>query len=710
MLRRLPLRSGFLASTLLLATGATFAWACLEPAPIEGGVRLERVWPRLSFERPVQLLGAGDGSGRVFVVEQEGVVHTVESGEDPAGTQVFLDISERVSRRGNEEGLIGFAFHPEFERNGEVYAHYSLAGDEATGILSRFHLDEKDPTRVDPDSEEVLLRQPQPWRNHNGGMIAFGPDGYLYLSLGDGGAANDPQGNGQDLSTWLGSILRIDVDRREGERPYAVPADNPFVDGPEGARPEIWAFGLRNVWRFAFDRETGELWAGDVGQNELEEVDLVVRGGNYGWRRFEAERMFDADTELALEPAIAPVSSYPRSEGISITGGAVYRGSRFPSLKGQYLYGDYVSGNLWRVSRGSGGEFVTELAARTGTSIASFGEDDDGELFVCSFDGNIYRVVPAEGSAGGFVDWPQQLSETGLFTWDDEEREARPTALLTAYEVNAPFWSDGADKGRWFVLPEGAAFGYTEEGAWEVPVGTTLVKHFRTQRGRRTRDLETRLTKRTADGWEAATYVWRGEDASLAPAGKDIRLRSRGKTSYWHAPSASECSSCHVEATGFPLGVRTAQLNRELADGRNQLVALAEAGALALPTDFAPDQAPRFVDPHDGEAGLEERARTWLDVNCAMCHQPDGPGNATIDLRLTTALEQAGLVGSAPAQGSAGAREDSLLVAAGDAARSLLVHRVRTLDEGRMPPISSGVVDEEGAALLEAWIEGLGSR
>ena len=162
MLRRLPLRSGFLASTLLLATGATFAWACLEPAPIEGGVRLERVWPRLSFERPVQLLGAGDGSGRVFVVEQEGVVHTVESGEDPAGTQVFLDISERVSRRGNEEGLIGFAFHPEFERNGEVYAHYSLAGDEATGILSRFHLDEKDPTRVDPDSEEVLLRQPQP--------------------------------------------------------------------------------------------------------------------------------------------------------------------------------------------------------------------------------------------------------------------------------------------------------------------------------------------------------------------------------------------------------------------------------------------------------------------------------------------------------------------------------------------------------------------
>jgi len=709
MTRRLPLRTALTASSLVLAAGVALAWTCLGPAPVEDGVRLERAFPRLRFERPVQLLGAGDGSGRVFVVEQAGVVRVFSNEADPASSEVFLDISERVSRRGNEEGLIGFAFHPDFARNGEVFAHYSLAGDEATGILSRFRIDQEDPSRVDPASEEVLLRQPQPWRNHNGGMIAFGPDGYLYLSLGDGGAANDPQGNGQDLSTWLGSILRIDVDRAEEGRPYAVPEDNPFVDGPEGARPEIWAFGLRNVWRFSFDRETGELWAGDVGQNTTEEVDLVVKGGNYGWRRFEAERVFDADTELALEPAIAPVSSYPRSEGISITGGVVYRGQRFPSMQGWYLYGDYVSGNLWRVTRGADGEFTTDLAARTGRSIASFGEDDEGELYVCSFDGGVYRVVPAEGEADPYAAWPERLSETGLFAWDEEQKRAAPTAQLTAYEVNAPFWSDGAEKGRWFALPEGEAFAYAEEGAWEVPVGATLVKHFRARHGRGMRDLETRLTRRTEDGWEAATYVWRGSDAVLAPEGRQFELWTSEGVQSWHAPSTSECASCHVEATGFPLGLRTPQLNRELEDGRNQLVALAEAGALMLPKGFDPAAAPRFVDPGDELEPLEERARTWLDVNCAMCHQPQGPGNAAIDLRRSTALDAAGLVGMAPAQGSAGAGEETLLAAPGDAARSLLVHRVRTLGDGRMPPIGSNAVDEEGAALLEAWIAELGS-
>jgi uncharacterized repeat protein (TIGR03806 family) len=709
MSRRLPLQSALVASSILLSAGVALALSCFgEPEAVEGGVRLERAFPRLRFERPVQLLGAGDGSGRVFVVEQAGVVRVFPNEADPERSEVFLDISERVSRRGNEEGLIGFAFHPDFARNGEVYAHYSLAGDEATGILSRFRLDGEDSSRVDPDSEEVLLRQSQPWRNHNGGMIAFGPDGYLYLSLGDGGAANDPQGNGQDLSTWLGSILRIDVDRAEEGRPYAVPADNPFVDGPEGARPEIWAFGLRNVWRFSFDRETGDLWAGDVGQNKVEEIDLIVRGGNYGWRRFEADRVFDDGTELALEPAIPPVSSYPRSEGISVTGGVVYRGQRFPSLQGQYLYGDYVSGNLWRVVHAGNGGFVTELAARTGRSIASFGEDDEGELFVCSFDGGIHRVVPAEDEADPFADWPERLSETGLFAWDEEARRARPTEALTAYEVNAPFWSDGAEKGRWFALPEGEAFGYAEEGAWEVPVGATLVKHFRARHGRGMRDLETRLTRRTEDGWEAATYVWRGSDAVLAPEGRQFELWGDDGVRSWHAPSASECASCHVEATGFPLGLRTAQLNRERGDGENQLLALAEAGALMLPRDFDPGAAPRLVDPADELEPLEDRARAWLEVNCAMCHQPAGPGNAAIDLRRTTALDAAGLVGMAPAQGPLDG-EDALLVAPGDAARSLLVHRVRTLGDGRMPPIGSNVVDEEGAALLEAWIEELGA-
>lgn len=694
------------ACSLVLAACAGIAWSCRTPEPVADGVTLERVFPRLRFDRPVQVLGAGDGSGRLFVVEQAGVVRVFEDGDDPSTSEVFLDISERVSRRGNEEGLIGFAFHPDFATNGEVFAHYSLAGEDATGVLSRFRLDAEDQSRLDPTSEEELLRQPQPWRNHNGGAIAFGPDGYLYLSFGDGGSANDPQGNGQKLETWLGALLRIDVDGAEGDRAYGIPADNPFVDGPDGARPEIYAFGFRNVWRFSFDRETGELWAGDVGQNKIEEVDLVVKGGNYGWRRFEATRMFDDETELALEPAIEPVSTYGRSEGISITGGNVYRGQRFPSLQGDYFYGDYATGNLWRVRRAEDGTYATDFVCRSGRSVASFGEDDDGELYVCSFDGGLYRVVPSNAPEDTFSDWPEKLSETGLFTWNKDDKRARPAAHLVAYEVNAPFWSDAAEKGRWIVLPEGATLGYAEDGAWEVPVGGTLVKHFRGQNGRGMRDLETRLTKRTEEGWEAATYVWRGKDAVLAPEGRQFEIRGRRGVQSWHAPSSSECATCHVDATGFPLGLRTAQLNRTLAGGANQIEAFAEAGVVALPASYVSEGAPRHVDPYDEGAPLEERARAWLDVNCAMCHQPMGPGNASIDLRYDVPLAETGLIGVAPAQGELGLAAP-LLVAPGDAARSMLLHRVQTLGDGRMPPVGSNLVDEDGVALLEEWIRSL---
>ncbi|MGK0219529.1 MAG: glucose/arabinose dehydrogenase, partial [Planctomycetota bacterium] len=361
----------------LVSLGSLASGAALQSEA--GGIQLERVFPRLRFDRPVHVTGAGDGSGRLFVVEQSGVVRVVGPGADPSTADVFLDITERVSRAGNEEGLIGFAFHPKFSENGEVYVHYSLAGPDATGILSRFTLMKDDPSRLNPESEHILLRQPQPYRNHNGGTVAFGPEGYLFLTLGDGGAADDPHGNGQNLLTLLGSILRIDVDTPGDGLPYGIPEDNPFAGDPESARAEIYAFGFRNVWRFSFDRETGELWAGDVGQNLIEEIDVVEYAGNYGWRRFEATRVFDKTTELTTEPAIGPVSTYGRTEGISITGGNVYRGQRYPSLQGAYFYGDYASGNIWRVLPSDDG-YRTDLVCRSGRSIAAFGEDDEGEL------------------------------------------------------------------------------------------------------------------------------------------------------------------------------------------------------------------------------------------------------------------------------------------------------------------------------------------
>ena len=313
-------------------------------------VGVERVYSNLRFERPVYLTGAGDDSGRIFVVEQDGVVRVFNQaqGEDTAAvknSQVFLDISDKVNRRGNEEGLFGFAFHPNFAENGQFFVHYSLKTDEirnrrpkpADNIVARYTVSQDDPNRADRDSEQVILTLPQPYANHNGGMIEFGPDGFLYITFGDGGSANDPHGNGQDLTTMLGSIVRIDVDNPSADQNYSIPDDNPFIDVPDAA-PELWAVGLRNVWRFSFDREDGRLFAADVGQNKIEEVNIIEKGGNYGWNRFEANETFNAETEMAHGEHAQPVAMYGRTWGISITGGYVYRGTNYPELQGKYFY------------------------------------------------------------------------------------------------------------------------------------------------------------------------------------------------------------------------------------------------------------------------------------------------------------------------------------------------------------------------------------
>ncbi|QDV07188.1 Quinoprotein glucose dehydrogenase B precursor [Planctomycetes bacterium Poly30] len=675
---------------------------------LDSGVDLRRFQPSLRFERPVFLTGAGDRSGRLFVVEQSGVIRVFDGRDEAREAEVFLDISEHVSRAGNEEGLLGLAFHPDYATNGEFFVHFSSTRDAddkgvARNVISRFRVDPENPRRADESSEETLLMQRQPYRNHNGGDIAFGPDGMLYASFGDGGAANDPEGNGQKLTSILGSIIRIDVDSQSDGLAYGIPADNPFVE-VEGARPEIWAIGLRNVWRFSFDLATGELFAGDVGQNKIEEVDIIVRGGNYGWNRYEANDDFAKETKLVAGEHIAPIASYPHSEGLSITGGYVYRGTKFPELRGAYFFADYVSGNLWATTRTEDGGFETALVRRTGRSISSFGEDDAGELYVTSFDGGLYQVVGSDEAEKSLEDWPALLSEAGLYS------SMQPRVLsshLIPYEVNAPFWSDGAEKARFIELPEGAQLGYREDGSWDVPVGARIVKTFDDPpAGRRksARPLETRVIKRTESGWEAATYVWngRGTEAELRPAGRQFeRYTSAGVTS-WHAPSSSECASCHVAEAGYVLGLATAQLNRGEAED-NQIARWIAAGHVAGAESFDAAGATRYCAPYGDEGSLEERARVYLDVNCAMCHRPNGPGNANIDLRFGTELANTGMIGAAPTQGSLGVK-DAKVVAPGSPASSLLLHRVETLGAGRMPTIGSNVVDRQAVNLLTCWI------
>jgi glucose/arabinose dehydrogenase len=376
------------------------------PTPGLPTVYLTPAFPRLNFARPVFLTHAGDASDRIFVVEQYGRVRVFKNEHGAAEADVFLDIRDKVQMKHNEEGLLALAFHPEYKTNGRLFLYYtpkSARGESKRNRLAEYRVSADDPNKADPASERVILDIEQKYGNHNGSTLLFGADGYLYMSHGDGGLANDPDNNAQNLGTLLGKITRIDINNKSDGREYAIPSDNPFVDQAKypGARPEIWAYGLRNVWRMSFDRLTGNLWAGDVGQNAWEEVDLIVKGGNYGWRVREGQHDFLADESVVKSTLIEPLAEYSHREGLSITGGHVYNGDKYPALDGVYFYADYATGRVWGLKYSDGKVQVNGevLAGKERTFIASFGEDEAGELYVCAFDrmdgkgGRILRVT-----------------------------------------------------------------------------------------------------------------------------------------------------------------------------------------------------------------------------------------------------------------------------------------------------------------------------
>jgi len=366
------------------------------PEPISGQLDVKPVvaFPELKYAgwepvdeqgrpqefRPVVVTHAGDGSNRLFICEQHGQIFALKPGSQDA--TLFLDIRDRVKYfdRQNEEGLLGVAFHPDYEKNGKLYVYYTLKPGQIS-IISEFQVSD-DPNKADASSERVLMRVEQPFWNHNGGTIEFGPDGYLYIGLGDGGSGNDPFGNAQNLNVLLGSILRIDVNSKSNGKEYGIPADNPFV-GQKDAQSEIYAYGFRNMWRFSFDRETGKLWCADVGQNLWEEIDIVEKGGNYGWNLKEATKQFGSKAPGNTTVA-DPIWEYDHGVGKSITGGFVYRGSKVPALKGKYLYADYVSGKLWALTYdASTGDVTNEAITSDKLPIITFGEDEAGEVYFC---------------------------------------------------------------------------------------------------------------------------------------------------------------------------------------------------------------------------------------------------------------------------------------------------------------------------------------
>ena len=388
---RMTFLPAFIAVVILAGCSAETAPESIPKSSIQT-IELAPALGGLEFKKPVALVFPEGSTATGYIVEQSGRVLSITLTDSEWMVSEFLDIEERVSDRGREEGLLGLALSPSFPSEPYIYVNYTAAGPRRT-VVSRFTANSSLPVVADPDSEQVILEVAQPYSNHNGGQLLFGPDGYLYIGFGDGGSAGDPKDNGQDPGTLLGTIVRIDVSELDSSGTYAIPDDNPLI-GMEGARPEVWAFGLRNPWRFTFDRDTGDLWAADVGQNEREEVNVILPGLNYGWNVMEGSLCYGRGnagcSSVGLE---LPVAEYGRDGGCSITGGYVYRGGRFPGLYGSYVFGDFCSGKIWSFAPDTG---QTSLLLDSGLSISTFSEDQEGEIYVVSLDGGVYALVKAE--------------------------------------------------------------------------------------------------------------------------------------------------------------------------------------------------------------------------------------------------------------------------------------------------------------------------
>ncbi len=464
---------------LLLALILLFA------GPAHAQLSVERAFPNLTFSGPIGLEHDPINEDRLYVVEQAGIVQMFTIDPDVASASEFIDIRDRISA-GGEKGLLGLAFHPDYETNGYLFVNYSTRNPHRSRV-SRFSRSTADPDVADPTSELILLEIDQPFSNHNGGGLAFGPDGYLYASFGDGGSGGDPEENGEADSTLLGAILRLDVDGggtapdcgEVGGKPatnYTVPP-NDIADGPGESCDEIYAWGLRNPWRFSFDRETGEGWIADVGQNQWEEINRMQDNGNYGWNMYEANACFDGPCDP--EGLVFPVWDYNHSLGCSVTGGYVYRGSEVPELEGRYIYGDYCSGRVWALDD-SGDEAENEQVFRFPASpfpaLTSFGEDANGELYLVRQSGQVYRFFSETLSTGGDpatggirldLDGPNPFTATTILTFELAEAGPMRIAVYDVLGREVAVLRDG---------PASAGEGTVTFGAAGLPAGLYVVR------------------------------------------------------------------------------------------------------------------------------------------------------------------------------------------------------------------------------------------
>jgi len=673
-------------------------------------IKLTQVFTNLgsAFSNPVVLLQSPVNTDRWYVLEQHsGLVKTFLSGD--SATVTALNLKSKLHTNFGESGLLGMAFHPDFANNKFVFIYYSApGGSNHESVISRFTANND--SNFDLASEVEILRIDQPYGNHNGGNISFGADGFLYIGMGDGGDADDPDDNAQNISSLLGKMLRIDVDNPASGNEYSSPADNPYVGG--NGLDEIYATGLRNPWRWSFDRLNGNLILGDVGQSAREEIDFITNGGNYGWPCFEGSLAGSNNTTTCTQQGDydAPVYEYDRDVGQSVTGGFIYRGSAMPDLYGSYIYSDYFPGAIWGLSDpGEPSQANTTLLSGgllSSTYISTFAEDAEGELYITSYlSGLVYRLDAGTDVTGNF---PELLSETGCI---DGTNPLQMAGGLVPYEINAPFWSDGVAKDRWMALPDGATINIEADHDWTFPINSVLVKNFNLN-GKR---IETRLLVRHADGnWGGYSYEWNDAetDASLLLNGKTT---VKGTQTYIY-PSSSDCFKCHTTVTNIVLGPETRQLNRDHTYAStgitaNQMATLEAIGYFTSPLGDVPANLPTLTDPADSGASLHDRARAYLYTNCSQCHRAGGPvAISDMDFNITTADVDMNVCNVNPTYSIGGA---SSIMMPGNATDSTMYRRMTCRDDvngcdpvDKMPPLGSVLVDP-GTQVVADWINSL---
>ncbi len=701
-----------------------------EPPP---PFKVVRAFPNLKFNHPL-LLARPPVGDRLFVGEQDGVLYSFVDRPD-ARAELFLDLRKEIKTVAMHPGareveaVYGLAFHPDFAKNRQCFVCYTLRGKKRGNLadgsrVSRFTVTRTDPPRIDPASEEILLTFLQ--GGHNGGDLHFGPDGMLYVSTGDAGNPNppDPFDTGQDVSDLLSSILRIDVDHKDPGRNYAVPKDNPFIH-LKGARPEVWAYGLRNPWRMSFDPATGELFVGDVGWELWESVHRVVKGGNYGWSAMEGPQPIKPH-KVGPTPIRPALIELPHTIACSVTGGRVYRGKKFPELRGAYVFGDWETRRLWAAR--FDGDRCKEMPeiTRPSVRIVAFGADREGELYFLDYDGGTVHTLERNDAAAKNSDFPTRLSETGLFA---SVKDHTPAAGVVPFTINARQWLDGATAEHWAAFPGTSAATLYATGkpipglvSWHsfrmhFPKDAVLMRTL-SLAGRR---VETQLLHFDGVDWRGYSFAWRDDqsDADLVAADgaeKEVHDIGGAGTRSWQFLSRTQCLLCHNNQSEYALAFLPEQLSRPGPDGRNQLIALTEPGYVRragndgrpLPPFDAASVARerRIADPADAAQPVEARARGYLHANCGHCHFEHGGG--TVSLRLQAFVPKAEMkaIGVRPQRGDFGL-PDPYLIKPGAPWSSVLYYRMAKFGRDRMPHIGSERPDEAGLRLIEQWITAL---